>query len=301
MRKLTKCLTCGGSSLRLLYASTYNGTVAEAHEYFLANRKASAHGEISRCQDCGFVFTSAQFDEMQYDEIYARIHTAARGGSPNREAEEAASRLRFARLKTVIARYADLSCPFLDFGCGSGAFLTEVASPTATGFEVGAPAVRPGPHGSRLLSGCWRDVAGSNELPWSSQHSVMAFDVFEHLPRLEPDVELIRRVLRPNGHMFVTVPNVDSFIARLSGSRWNMLLLEHLWYFSARTLDRFLGERGFTPLANRSVPYDATVRHISKRLEESLKLRLPRLPRHIGEIVIPAPAGVLLAIYRREP
>src|SRR5262245_15859985 len=297
MKQLTTCLTCGGSSLQRLYGSTYSGTPDLAHEYFLANRKDSAHGEISRCLDCGFVFTSTQFDD--YDEIYARVQSATRSDSAYPESDEAASKLRFARLKKIVSRHTSLSLPFLDFGCGDGGFLREVAGDAGTGFEVGAPAIRSGPQGSRVLSGRWQDVAGSTDLPWGSQHSVVAFDVFEHLSQLERDVELIRRVLLRNGHLFVTVPDVESLNARLFRGRWNMLLLEHLWYFSARTLDRFLSERGFTPVTSQSIPYDATVRHISKRLQESLKVRLPRLPDRIGEFVFAVPAGVLFASYRR--
>ena len=126
-----------------------------------------------------------------------------------------------------------------------------------------------------------------------------AFDVFEHLCHLERDVELIHRVLRPGGVLFVTVPDVESRIARLSGRRWNMLLLEHLWYFSGGTLNRFMSRQGFAPILQCAVPYDAAVDHIVKRLGEAFGVKLPRLPRSIGDIVIPTPAGVLLAGYRR--
>jgi hypothetical protein len=44
-------------------------------------------------------------------------------------------------------------------------------------------------------------------------------------------------VLKTGGHLFVTVPNSESFVARAMGKRWNMLLLEHLWYFSPKTIE----------------------------------------------------------------
>ena len=135
-------------------------------------------------------------------------------------------------------------------------------------------------------------------MPWGSQNLVTAFDVFEHLCNLERDVALIRRVLSPNGYLFVTIPDVQSLTARLSRRHWNMLLLEHLWYFSGSTLDRFLSRHGFAPLMQRAVPYDAAIGHITKRIGETLRIRLPKLPWWINEIVIPVPAGVLLAGYR---
>lgn len=296
MKELTRCLICASSRTANLYPATYTGTVEEAHHYFLANRRSSAHGSIDRCLDCGFVFTGRQFEEADYDAIYARIPRPDESsvGGPG----AAATRARFGRLKRFAEAHADFRQPFLDFGCGSGEFLSVVASPTGTGFEVGAPSERPGPAGSRILTGAWSRVAGSPALPWGSQHLVTAFDVLEHLSSLERDVSLLRRALRPGGTLVVTVPDVASPIARLSGRRWNMLLLEHLWYFSGATLDLFMRRFGFEPTDRRSVPYDAALGHIAKRASESLGVTLPRLPRWVENIVIPAPAGVLFAAYR---
>ena len=71
MRSLDRCLVCGNADHRLVYPSTYHGTTEAAHEYFLARRRASAHGEIRRCNGCGFAFTSPQFEPAEYDQIYA--------------------------------------------------------------------------------------------------------------------------------------------------------------------------------------------------------------------------------------
>ena len=197
MRELRTCLVCSGPKHDLLYEATYHGTPHEAYSYFLADRKASAHGEIRRCADCGFVFTARQFDEEEYDQIYSRV--GGHSGAPSRGATAAATRARFERLKTIIAAHADFGEPFLDFGCGNGDFLRAVGSAAGTGFEVGAPCGGAGPAGSRVVAGSWPTVAGSDQLPWGSQNLVTAFDVFEHLCNLERDVELIHRVLRPGG------------------------------------------------------------------------------------------------------
>jgi len=298
MRQLTSCLVCAGENLTLLYPATFRATLEDAHEYFLANRKASAHEEIRRCADCGFIFTSKQFEESQYDQIYSRIARTNTEDSIDAGPGGPATQARLSRLKSMISTYVDLEQPFLDFGCGDGSFLQAVCSSTGTGFEVGAPCVRPGPCGSRIVMGAWPTVAGSTLLPWGSQNLVTSFDVFEHLCNLERDVTLIRRVLRPQGYLFVTLPDAQSPVARLSGRRWSMLLLEHLWYFSGKTLDRFMLRLGFAPITQRGVPYDASLGHIAKRLGETLHLKPPPLPRSIRDLVIPVPAGILLAGYR---
>jgi hypothetical protein len=40
MRILSTCLVCSNDKHRLLYPSTYRGTLQEAHRYFLAQREA---------------------------------------------------------------------------------------------------------------------------------------------------------------------------------------------------------------------------------------------------------------------
>jgi SAM-dependent methyltransferase len=299
-RAITECLVCGHRASRLLHRATYRGGVAEAHRYFLARRQATAHGDIRRCEGCGFTFTSPQFEDHEYDTIYSRLHqnsddsaTAAPAG-PGDEANEA----RFKRLHALIAAREDFSQPFLDFGCGDASFLRVAGSASARGFEIGAPGQRPGPAGSTIHSGQWPQVAGSSALPFGSQAFVTTFDVFEHLPNLERDVALIGRVLAPGGRLYVTVPDIASPMARLTGGRWNMLLLEHLWYFSPATLDRFLARFGFAPVAHARVPYDASLSHAAKRLAETLGARAPRLPGALSRWVLPVPAGVMFAAYR---
>ena len=296
---IARCLVCHASGSTLLYPSTYRLGVDEAHDYFLAQRKFTARGDIRRCTGCGFIFTSPQFEPADYDRIYSRIGGAAADDSGPGQAAVAA---RYARLKRAVLEHADPAAPYLDFGCGSGDFLLAMGNPgtpAGTGFEIGAPGQRAGPGGQRIVSGLWPEVAGSAALAFASQQFITAFDVFEHLPQLERDLDLIRQVLRPRGHLFVTVPDAGSTMARVAGSRWNMLLLEHLWYFNATTLDRLMLRHGFESVGHKAVPYDAALAHVAKRLGETLGLRLPTLPRWLRQWVLPVPAGVLFAAYRR--
>jgi SAM-dependent methyltransferase len=298
-RTIRECLVCGSRESTLLVPSTYHEGAGQAHRYFLALRETSAHGDIRRCTVCGFVFTSPQFDPAEYDAIYARVDrndSAAAAAGPG----AAATRKRFSRLKQRVAGHVEIGGPFLDFGCGDGDFLREAGSASALGFEIGPPAERAGPAGTTIVSGRWDQVAGSSRLPFGSQRFVTAFDVFEHLACLDRDLALIRRVLEKRGHLFVTVPDIGSAMARAAGARWNMFLLEHLWYFNAQTLDRLLGRHGFEPRGHSSVPYDAAVSHVVTRTAQSIGRRGSlRLPHWLQSLVLPVPAGVLFAAYRK--
>jgi SAM-dependent methyltransferase len=163
---------------------------------------------------------------------------------------------RFQRLAAIVRKFQPREAPFLDFGCGAGGFLRQFNSPSGRGFEIGT-------EGRRMVWPCeivtwaWAMVAGSPIFPRAAFDFVVAFDVPEHLPRISEDLTLIRTVLRTGRHFFVTVPNSESFVAKAMGKHWNMLLLEHLWYFSPKTLEQMMARYGFARLAIRSVPYDA--------------------------------------------
>lgn len=300
MREIASCLACGGTQTELLHSSTYTGGVDGAHKFFLAQRETSAHGEIRRCKACNFVFTSPQFEELEYDQIYSRIGVVDPNQAVNSGAGIEATQRRYQRLAGLVQRHSTLDEPFLDFGCGDGSFLKVLASRSGRGFEIGPPGRRTGPAGCDIVSGRLQDVAGTDSLPWNSQAFITAIDVLEHLPEIGRDVDLIRRILKPGGYFYVTVPDIRSAAARLMGEKWNMLLLEHLWYFDASALGRFMKRAGFSAVAHQGLPYDASVAHLTRRLGQTFGLEGLRLPQAISQAVVPVPAGILFGAYRRE-
>lgn len=286
------CLVCGCTEHDTLYKPTFQASLEEAPDYFLAHRKATAHGPIVKCRSCGFVFTSPRFSAQDYDRIYQSIPTPHEGNS----AFDPAKTARFRRLAREVRRNVDQG-PHLDFGCGDGAFLQMLDYPGGLGFEIGPPGRRSA-GAADIITGNWADVGGSSDVPPGSMDFVTAFDVLEHLPRIREDVALLRRVLKPGGLFFVSVPNVQSMAARVMGHRWNMLLLEHLWYFSPDTLRTFLAASGFEHIKTVSVPFDAPIPHIITRLAQTFGFKGALPVGRFSRAVLPVPAGIMLGIFR---
>ena len=288
------CLICGSLAKRPLYPATYSRSIEEAPAYFLANRTATAHGPIVRCRDCGFVFTSPRFAHLEYDKIYREVR-------PSTDLDplfEAAKATRYQRLATIVRKYQPRDTPFLDFGCGDGGFLRLFNSPDGRGFEIGAEGRRMAGR-CEIVTGDWASVANSHVFPPAAFEFVVAFDVLEHLPRIGEDLALIRSVLRTGGHFFVSVPNRESFVAKAMGKYWNMLLLEHLWYFSPATLERMMARHGFALVAIWSVPYDAPIAHLVTRLAQTFGMTGTFKGGPISRLVLPVPAGIMLGVFRK--
>lgn len=76
----------------------------------------------------------------------------------------------------------------------------------------------------------------SPEFPAGPYDAVTFWAVLEHL--VDP-LAFLRRaadLLRPGGHAFVLVPNLESLAIRLCGPRYRYVMPDHVNYFSVRTL-----------------------------------------------------------------
>jgi SAM-dependent methyltransferase len=98
----------------------------------------------------------------------------------------------------------------LDLGCGSGSLPTQTAGLKVTGVDVDDRALARNPS---LPSAC----ADSHRLPFAgdSFDLVICHHSLEHFHDVAGTVREIRRVLRPEGRLFVSVPDGRSFSDRL--------------------------------------------------------------------------------------
>jgi len=77
---------------------------------------------------------------------------------------------------------------------------------------------------------------------------ITCLDVLEHLRQPRTALAHVRQLLTEKGIAIVSVPDIGSLSARLSGARWPHFHRDHLWYLSRRTLTTLLIQCGFVPL-----------------------------------------------------
>ncbi len=290
MLDLTTCLACRSADLDCVMEPTYQGGVAEAHRFFLSHRERAVHGRIMRCRSCGFRFTSPQFAPAEYDRIYGEIPPPPAGAPPSADEQRFVRLARFVRERQAPAR-------FLDFGCGGGRFLDQLPDYRGVGFEV-----RTGQdlrwdgricHGE--LDQARRTLDAFKD---GSFDFAVAWDVLEHLPRIEDDIRAMHALIRPGGLFFVTVPDVSAPAAKLLGRRWGCYLLEHLWYFSPTTLGMFMERMGFRRRHDARIGYPASLGALVDRINQTFGLAL-RPPPAVEAAVMPLPIGLLFGVYER--
>jgi methionine biosynthesis protein MetW len=187
---------------------------------------------------------------MSVGEYYDTYWSANGSGFQGRE---------FGSLHATVARLIGPRSDCLDVGCGDGRtmsrFLTACAG-SCVGVDVSSRAVESARSigvDARII-----DDAGSLPFPDASFDLVTCVEVLEHLFAPHTAVAEIHRVLRPGGHLLVTVPNVAHWRHRFDFALrgrfiplGDHLSLEQPWrdphirFFTAETLPRMLRSTGF--------------------------------------------------------
>lgn len=132
----------------------------------------------------------------------------------------------------------------LDIGCGNGGFLRQMAR---RGFAVEGTEWTP--RAAARAGGAFTVHAGDLlelDLEPESRDVVTLWHVLEHLRDPAATLERIHTILRPDGWLFLSLPNQGSWQAERFGRHWFHLdPPRHLHGFSPRALRRLLRAKGF--------------------------------------------------------
>lgn len=149
----------------------------------------------------------------------------------------------------------------LDVGCGTGDFLRQASALgwSCTGCDVSETALRKARErvpGAKLLVGTLEPLT----LPPSSFEVVTLWHTLEHLPHPLGTLREIHRLLAPEGKLVAAVPNLDSWEARILGSRWMEIDIPgHLFFFSPKSLRGLLLTAGFADVRLRPQVHPSSV------------------------------------------
>ena len=145
----------------------------------------------------------------------------------------------------------------LDIGCGTGAFL-KVAKDNGwvvTGVEPDRDA--------RTIANAITENAVHNteklsELKNQCFDVITLWHVLEHLPNLEEQVSLLKRLLKPGGTLIIAVPNYKSYDAAYYKNFWAAYdVPRHLWHFSQTAIKRLFLKENFKVVKTLPMIFDA--------------------------------------------
>jgi SAM-dependent methyltransferase len=138
----------------------------------------------------------------------------------------------------------------LDVGCGSGAFLVQMAKLgwRTAGIDPDPAAVASAREaGLKVTQGTLADLAPGEHA--GAFDAITLSHVIEHLPDPSGDLRRIHTLLRPHGLVWIATPNLQSLGLRRFGRDWLGLdPPRHLVLFTRASLARLLRDAGLEPL-----------------------------------------------------
>ena len=213
---------------------------------------------IVRCDGCSLLMRNPQPSDAQLAAIYNDVYflgTASPEQSDIDSFEDEVHAIKRATAAGYLDRLeayrgwtpqARRGCRLLEIGSGLGNMLIEARE---RGYEVtGVEYAQASVERANVRLGqdvVLRGTVESVPLVECSFDVCVFADVIEHTRDPLAVVTRAWELLKPGGTLFVAIPSLDSWSARLMRQRWMEFKAEHLFYFDRTTLESLLVRAGF--------------------------------------------------------
>lgn len=197
--------------------------------------KKSFSDRLWQCQECDFVFLD---DSKQKDYSFKNYSERLTLDKKERRIRDCRSRLK--KIKKFIKPEVNI----LDIGCHEGIFLKLAQNSGCHVFGL-EPNHKMVDYAKKMNLSV---TQGTIETFTAEKKFdlVTLFHVLEHLKNPKNEIKKIRDFLKPNGHLVLEVPNIESYLAKKLKDDWPLINSEHLSYFSLKTIKIFLNNNGFS-------------------------------------------------------
>jgi SAM-dependent methyltransferase len=206
--------------------------------------------KIVRCKNCSLVYVNPRLSQDTLCDLYNENVISPFQYYLDTKSEDERT---FSERLDQIEEHADVG-KILDVGCSIGTF-SNVAK--RRGWEIiGVDINKMSANycqeklGFDVKVGNFQDL----DLPKEYFDVVLMNDFLEHVSSPSNALKKAHDVVKKGGILFIVTPKIDSFMARISKSRWLHLKPdEHLYYFSSKTMEELLKKTGFEVISLRSI------------------------------------------------
>jgi 2-polyprenyl-3-methyl-5-hydroxy-6-metoxy-1,4-benzoquinol methylase len=108
--------------------------------------------------------------------------------------------------------------------------------------------------------------------------------LIEHLPSPNRELQKVHRILRTGGYLFIETPRIDSLSFHLLGKRWRQFIPDHYYFFTFRTIQSLLEQRGFAVLEMQTIGKRMSLTFLisrTQRYNKKLSSALAKLVKRI--------------------
>ncbi len=215
---------------------------------------------IWQCANCSLRFTQDVPDEDSIGPYYASSDYISHSNTDKGLVNKLYQRVR----KHTLVQKADLIIgntkpqgSILDVGAGIGAFLSVMKEKgwSITGIEPDAVARK---NASELYGLSLDEPSQLFSLPERSYDAITMWHVLEHVHPLQDYVAQLKRLLKPEGKLFIAVPNYTSGDADAYRSFWAAYdVPRHLYHFTPQAVETLMQKHGLKVITKKPMWFDS--------------------------------------------
>lgn len=226
--RLEHCPICGKEDFKNFLVVTDNSVSKESFV-------------IVECENCTFKFTNPRPDAASIDKYYESeeyiSHSNIKTGIINR-AYHVVRSITTKQKVELINRHAPAKGTILDYGCGTGVFLSACKN---DGWEIRG--VEPNSRAREEASSVTGELIakGLEEISGEKFDVITLWHVLEHIHTLKETLSALIDLLQEDGTLIIAVPNADSHDAQQYKADWAAYdVPRHLYHFTQPTMKRLL-------------------------------------------------------------
>lgn len=221
---------------------------SEEHS-FLYEGKDRLHGlagdfKLFTCLNCGVVAVYPQLSNDEIERFYPENYISY----PSPIENENSRIKKFDRQYGVIKRRKKIEKftkkeggKILDIGCATGIFLNEMKAHGWDTYGVEPSIYAADIAVNELGLNVFNGYLDETDFDEHFFDVITLWDVFEHLPDPDDTLRIIKRVLKPDGSLVITMPNTDSWERKIFKQYWaGWDVPRHYHIFSKTAIENLL-------------------------------------------------------------
>lgn len=236
MMESMKCKCCNSENLKFLYEGK--------------DRLHNIQGDFSlfSCPDCGVVTVRPLLTNDEMNQYYPENYISY--PEPIEKEKLIIKHLdrQFGVFKrrNKIERYTGKRRgKILDVGCATGVFLKEMQNHGWEAYGVEPSVYAVGIAVDQLGLDVFNGYLNEAKFEDYSFDVITLWDVFEHLPDPVETLQIIKRILKPDGTLVITMPNIDSWERKIFKQYWaGWDVPRHCHIFSPKAIEMLLATQG---------------------------------------------------------
>lgn len=215
---------------------------------------------IQECSSCELWFTNPRPSDEELGAYYESEDYVSHTDKKETLIDKIYHIVRSKAVKSKVAlidKYANKG-KLMDYGAGTGFFLNAAKS---DGWEVfGAEPSEVARKNAQEVHGL--DLLNPENIDWAGKKGsldcISLWHVLEHLSDLKGDFKKFSDSLKVGGHLFIAVPNHESYDAKYYGNKWAALDVPlHLYHFKKDNLRMLASQNGFEMTEIKNMPFDS--------------------------------------------